>query len=110
MALTPYHMILLGQDETVRVVRILDDRPVFKEALDLTASERGQKPMRLVADTLQGTYWVFTTSAIYELALAQEDRDIWQVYLQKHMLDQALAFTKVCVLMHSSRPWLGAEA
>ncbi|KAL7746455.1 tethering complex subunit [Sorochytrium milnesiophthora] len=47
-----------------------------------------------VADVLGRTYWLYTSSSVYELAITHEDRDVWRFYLDRNMFDNAMAFAK----------------
>ncbi|KAI8871565.1 hypothetical protein GQ42DRAFT_120639 [Ramicandelaber brevisporus] len=93
IALSEYHSVLLYRDR-VRAVCLLNDEVVYEDMIML---DSGESAISLSIDALGGyTYWIFTPSSIYELIVDREDRDMWKIYLQKKMFDQALA--------HSSTP------
>lgn len=56
----------------------------------------GEEVRGFTVDNVRKTYWVYTDSSLFELVVANEDRDIWRVYLEKGMPDVALQYTKVC--------------
>ncbi|BGP21553.1 tethering complex subunit [Rhodotorula toruloides] len=79
MALTEWHFVLLYGDR-VCAVDLLTDKVVYNEPLDLPPTSR---PIRLSTDPLRKTCWMHTDSAIYELVIRDEDRDVWRVYLAR---------------------------
>ncbi|KAH8120213.1 DigA protein [Phellopilus nigrolimitatus] len=90
ICLTEFHFVLLYKDRVVGVSN-LNDALVYEEALPLKPNEvvRG-----LTADPVRKTYWVYTDSSLFELGVANEARDVWQVYLDKGMFDVALRYAK----------------
>lgn len=48
----------------------------------------------IAADPIQETYWIYTTAAIYEMVIKNEDKDVWQLYLDKKEYDMALEYCK----------------
>ena len=44
---------------------------------------------------MRRTYWVFTDQSLFELVVANEDRDVWKIYLEKEQFDTALRYAKV---------------
>src|ERR1700722_3591489 len=61
-----------------------------------------QKPnegvLGLTADPVRKTYWVYTNQSLFELDPANENRDIWKIYLEKGKFETALKYTKVTLL------------
>jgi hypothetical protein len=55
----------------------------------------GEEVRGLTVDNVRKTYWVYTDSSLFELVVANEDRDVWKVYLEKGMPDVALQYAKV---------------
>lgn len=49
----------------------------------------------LAADPVRKTYWVYTDQSLFELVVGNEDRDVWQIYLDKAQFDIALRYAKV---------------
>lgn len=45
------------------------------------------------ADTVRGTYWIYTDQSIYELSTENEATDVWKTYLEKGQYDLALQYT-----------------
>ncbi|KAM0756677.1 hypothetical protein T439DRAFT_341664 [Meredithblackwellia eburnea MCA 4105] len=77
MVLTEWHFVLLYEDR-IRVIGVLSDQVVWEEPLDLPP---GVRPLRLSADPLRKTIWMYTNEGIYELVMKDEDRDVWKTYL-----------------------------
>lgn len=50
--------------------------------------------MALATDIMNKTIWLYTQSSIFELSVAEEDQDLWKVYLEKQSFDAALKYTK----------------
>lgn len=91
MALTEHHFVLAYASH-IRAIRILDDKLVYEEALDL---QPGERILGLVTDRAAGTYWLFSDRTIFELSVVDEDRDIWLVHLARQAYDTALQSAKV---------------
>jgi hypothetical protein len=45
-------------------------------------------------DDIKRTYWIYTSDAMYELVIKDEERDVWKLYLQKKEYDTALQYCK----------------
>lgn len=90
IALTEFHFILLYRDR-IMAISSLDDKVIYEEALPLQPQER---VLATAIDQERKTYWVYTDSSIFELVVRQEDRDVWQVYLDRNNHEQALRYAK----------------
>jgi hypothetical protein len=89
LALTEYHVIILcGTD--IYAINRLDDSLVFQEAV----VDPGTKVLGLCSDVKKSTFWVFTTSEIFELVVSDEDRDLWRIHLAEKKFDDAMRFAK----------------
>lgn len=51
--------------------------------------------MRLAIDPVKKTCWMYTSQAIFELVVKDEDRDIWKHFLSSSNWDQARRYAKV---------------
>ena len=91
MALTEHHFVLAYASH-IRAIRILDDKLVYEETLEL---QPGERILGLVTDRPAGTYWLFSDRTIFELSVVDEDRDIWLVHLARQAYDTALQHAKV---------------
>ncbi|ORX55035.1 hypothetical protein DM01DRAFT_1362723 [Hesseltinella vesiculosa] len=92
MALTAHHLILLYH-QRVKVINCISQQTVFEESIPILLG-KGERILGLSADTVYHTYWIYTTSAIYEVVVQNEDSKVWQLYLDKKDYDRALASCK----------------
>ncbi|KAK9761063.1 tethering complex subunit [Basidiobolus ranarum] len=90
IAITEFHFILL-YDDRIRAVCQLNDEVVYEDVIPLAPS---QHILGMVVDSTKNTYWVFTNISIYELIVANEDKNMWNLYLEKMMFDAALQYAK----------------
>ncbi|KAL7317653.1 tethering complex subunit [Mucor circinelloides] len=90
IVITEFHFILLYAGY-VRAVCRLNDKIVFEEVIPLNKDEVVQG---LAVDDIKRTYWIYTSDAMYELVIKDEDRDVWKLYLQKKNYTVALQYCK----------------
>ncbi|KAL0071839.1 tethering complex subunit [Marasmius tenuissimus] len=90
VALTEFHYVLLYKDRLVGVCS-LHDKTVYEEPLPL---KRDEEVRGITADPVRKTYWVYTDQSIFELLVANEDRDVWKIYLSMKQFDVALQYSK----------------
>ncbi|CAO3627960.1 unnamed protein product [Mucor hiemalis] len=90
IVITEFHFILLYHDY-VRAVCRLNDKIVYEERIPLNRNEvvRG-----ISVDEIKRTYWIYTSDAMYELVIKDEERDVWKLYLQKKNYAVALQYCK----------------
>ena len=48
----------------------------------------------MTVDDIKKTFWVYTTLAMYELTINNEERDVWKLYLEKKRYNAALRYCK----------------
>lgn len=89
MTLSQWHILALVEGNVVAVNR-LSDEIIYEQAV----LEPGQSTLGLLTDSMQHTYWLFTSQEIFEIVAEDEDRDVWKVFLQKQMFDQALEYAR----------------
>ncbi|CAO3596798.1 unnamed protein product [Absidia cylindrospora] len=90
ISLTAFHIIFVYQDR-VKVLCHLNGKIVYDEAIPLMVDEKVQG---LAVDSIQKTYWIYTTAAIYEMVVKNEDGDVWKLYLDKKEYGLALDYCK----------------
>lgn len=90
IVMTEFHFILLYRDY-VRGVCRLNNKIVYEEIIPLNKDERVRG---ISVDNVKRTYWIYTTDAMYELVIKDEDRDVWKLYLQKKQYAVALQYCK----------------
>ncbi|KAG7794974.1 hypothetical protein KL929_004439 [Ogataea haglerorum] len=82
LLLTKYHVIASSRNEMV-IFNQLNGKRVSQEHLIFDLSE-------MTADYRMQTYWVYSSSTIYELVADEEHSDVWKVMMEKKMYDNAL--------------------
>lgn len=63
--------------------------------LTLPYQKQNEQVKGLAVDPVRKTYWVYTDQSLFELATANEDLDVWKIYLQQGQYDVALRYAKV---------------
>ena len=89
IALSQWHLLCLVEDRIVAMQR-LDERVVY----DQVVPETGKNALSLLADQKKNTYWLFTTRDIFEIVIADEDREVWKIMLKQQKFDLASQFAK----------------
>ncbi|KAI8088938.1 Pep3/Vps18/deep orange family-domain-containing protein [Halteromyces radiatus] len=90
MSLTAFHIIFLYQHR-VKVICHLNNKLVYDESIPLESNEKIQG---LAVDNSQKTYWIYTTAAIYEIVIKNEDEQAWKLYLDKKDYTLALEYCR----------------
>ncbi|PLB33828.1 vacuolar protein sorting protein DigA [Aspergillus candidus] len=85
VTLSEWHIFVLVEGRVVAVNR-MNDEIVYEQSV----LEPGQSALGLLTDSMQHTYWLFTGQEIFEVVVEDEDREVWKVFLQKQMFEQAL--------------------
>lgn len=89
MTLSQWHILTLVEGRVVAVNRLNE-----KIAHEQTVLDPGQSVLGLLTDSMQNTFWLFTAQEIYEIAVQDEDRDLWKVFLQREMFDEAFKYAR----------------
>jgi len=89
ICLTQWHVCCLVEGRVIAINR-LDGRTVYDQAI----LEGGESALGLFADQKKNTFWLFTTKDIYELAVTNEDRDVWKIMLKEQKFDAALQYAQ----------------
>ncbi|KAI9727759.1 MAG: hypothetical protein M1834_007998 [Cirrosporium novae-zelandiae] len=87
IALTQWHILCLLEGKIYAINR-LDGSIVYEQ----TVLDPGQSVVGLVADQKNNTFWLFLTQEILEIAITNEDRDIWKIMLKNEQFDSALQY------------------
>ncbi|KAJ2792463.1 tethering complex subunit [Coemansia linderi] len=85
LALTEFH-ILLQYSDRVCALNMLNSKLAFEQS----HSGHGEQLEGLLVDESKRTCWLFSAGNIYELVVTDEDRDVWEIYLQRRQFDSAL--------------------
>ncbi|KAH8160962.1 hypothetical protein CIB48_g7283 [Xylaria polymorpha] len=85
--LTQWHIISLVGGRIIAANRLTGSI-----VYDQIILEPGQKALGLYIDQQKNTFWLFTSQDIFEIVVRDEDRDIWQIMLQRQQFDTALQY------------------
>jgi hypothetical protein len=53
-----------------------------------------EKALGLSSDPSDKTHWLYTSQAIFELVVSEEDRDVWRIMLKREEYEPSLRFAK----------------
>jgi hypothetical protein len=104
MVMTKFHFMLLYRDRLVGICN-LNEKTTYEAPLVspflydvaqflIVTSKAGERVRGISADTVRGTYWIYTDQSIYELSTENEATDVWGTYLEKGQYDSALEYTR----------------
>ena len=85
IALTPWHVISLIGSRVVTTNRLTGR---VESEHDVVSP--GQKALGFSVDLQKGTWWLFTSSEIFEIVPRDEDRRIWQIMMNAQQFEAAL--------------------
>ncbi|KAI1816034.1 vacuolar protein sorting protein-like protein DigA [Poronia punctata] len=85
--LTQWHIVVLVGDRIIAANRLTGSI-----VYDQVILEQGQKALGLYVDQQKNTFWLFTSQDIFEIVVTDEDRDIWQIMMQRQQFDLALRY------------------
>jgi len=78
LAVTEFHFLLLFHNR-LQVISRLSDEVVW----DRSIGEECGKALGLARDATLGTLWLYTERTLFQIAVVNEDRDVWQLYLER---------------------------
>ncbi len=90
MALTEFHFLLLDGAK-FRAVHKLSEKVVFEAPL---ATKECGRVRGLATDAMSRTIWAYCERAVFEVTINDEDRDVWQMYLERKQFETALRHCK----------------
>ncbi|XP_063229884.1 vacuolar protein sorting-associated protein 18 homolog isoform X2 [Bacillus rossius redtenbacheri] len=82
--LTEFHALLLYTDH-VKGVSLLNEELVFEDYYN----EAFGKLVDITKDPIRGTIWVFAEKAVFRFKVMREERNVWQIYMEKGEFDLA---------------------
>ncbi|XP_046406330.1 vacuolar protein sorting-associated protein 18 homolog [Ischnura elegans] len=82
--LTEFHALLLYVDH-VKGICTLNNELIFE---DMHNEAFGQL-INITKDPVRNTIWAYSEKAVFKYKVAKEDRNVWQVYVEKGMFDLA---------------------
>ncbi|CAI7895836.1 unnamed protein product, partial [Closterium sp. NIES-54] len=94
MAVSEFHLLLLYSNH-IKIVNQVSELLVDQLPFHATSLEMAPGGMLgLVADEVASAYYAFCSNNIYEIAVCDEGRAMWQVYLDRHDYAMALSFCR----------------
>lgn len=90
IALTHWHILILCGN-TVYAINKLDHSIVFQEDV----SDDASKILGFCMDPKNSTYWVSTSTSIYEIVETKEERDVWKLKMAEKSFDEAFRYAEV---------------
>ena len=87
IALTQWHVVSLVGGRVIASNR-LTGATVYQHPI----LEPGQKAIALCVDMQKNTFWLFTSTEIFEIVVRDEDRDIWRIMKDMQQFDAALQY------------------
>jgi len=79
IAATEFHFLVLTQDRLQTVSRLNGSVEQDEDVLRFVEG----LPLGLLRDSLRGTLWLYTTSAVYQIVCINESRRVWSIYLER---------------------------
>lgn len=87
--ITKFHALLLYADH-VKGISILNNDLVFEDVY----SESFGKLVSITQDPTKGTVWAFTEKAVFRYKIIREERNVWQVYVEKGEFELAKQYCR----------------
>jgi hypothetical protein len=87
--ITKFHALLLYADH-VKGISLLNNDLVFEDVY----SESFGKLVNITQDPMKGTVWAFTEKAVFRYKIIREERNVWQVYVEKGEFELAKQYCR----------------
>nr|CAD7410985.1 unnamed protein product [Timema cristinae] len=87
--LTEFHALLLYPDH-VRGISMLNHELVFEDYYN----ESFGKLVSITKDPIKGTIWAFAERAVFRYKVTHEERNVWQVYVEKGEFELAKKYCR----------------
>nr|XP_018899049.1 PREDICTED: vacuolar protein sorting-associated protein 18 homolog isoform X1 [Bemisia tabaci] len=88
-AITQFHALLLYSDH-VTGISLLNGKLVFENYYN----EAHGKLVSINKDPVTGTVWVVAAKAVFRYKIVKEDRNVWEIYLEKGQYELAKQYCK----------------
>ncbi|XP_055900557.1 vacuolar protein sorting-associated protein 18 homolog isoform X1 [Biomphalaria glabrata] len=89
MILTEFHVLVLYPD-CVKAISNLNEELVYDDPYP----DRVGRLVGICKDVLKGTIWTFSANTVFKYKITKEDRDVWQMYLEKNEFELAKEYCK----------------
>lgn len=87
--ITEFHALLLYADH-VKGISLLNHELVFEDIYN----ESFGKLVNITQDPNRGTIWAFTEKAVFRYKVSREERNVWQIYVEKGEFELAKQYCK----------------
>ncbi|KAK3117543.1 tethering complex subunit [Teratosphaeriaceae sp. CCFEE 6253] len=87
--LTQHHILALVEGRITAINRLDESLAYNTQILD-----PGTATLGLFADRQKNTYWLFTSTEIFEIVVTDESRDLWRILLQQGKYEEAQRYAK----------------
>ncbi|XP_047356828.1 vacuolar protein sorting-associated protein 18 homolog isoform X3 [Vespa velutina] len=87
--LTEFHALLLYPDR-VKGISLLNQDLIFEDIYNDTV----EKLLNIVKDPINRSVWAYSERAVFKYKVTKEDRNVWQVYLDKGEFELAKQYCK----------------
>lgn len=82
---TEFHFLLVFEDRFVAIGRLNE-----QVVCDFDLPKRLGKPKGLTQDPVEGTVWLYFENGIFEVIINNEDRNVWELFLEQGKFKEAL--------------------
>lgn len=89
LILSNWHILQLVGNRIVATNR-LDDTVVHNQVV----LDSGQTALGLISDLKKSTFWLITSSGIFEIVANDESRDVWKIMLKEQQFEAATHYAK----------------
>jgi len=95
LVITEFHFLLLYEDK-LQAVSSLSKSIAWEEYFSKSVSIRlgRDRVMGLASDSINKTIWLYSQFGVYEVVVNNEDRNVWEMYLEKGQYEDALKYCK----------------
>ncbi|XP_034942311.1 vacuolar protein sorting-associated protein 18 homolog isoform X2 [Chelonus insularis] len=87
--LTKFHALILYTDH-VKGISLLNQELIFEDIYDDTYG----KLINITKDPITGSIWAYSESALFKYKVTKEERNVWQVYMEKGEFGLAKEYCK----------------
>ncbi|XP_058794794.1 vacuolar protein sorting-associated protein 18 homolog isoform X2 [Phymastichus coffea] len=87
--LTEFHVLLLYSDH-VKGVSLLNQELIFEDVYN----DAFGKLVNIIKDPTTGSIWAFSERAVFKYKVTREDKNVWEVYIEKGEFELAKQYCK----------------
>eukprot|EP01114_Cavostelium_apophysatum_P012613 TRINITY_DN2865_c0_g1_i3.p1 TRINITY_DN2865_c0_g1~~TRINITY_DN2865_c0_g1_i3.p1 ORF type:complete len:686 (+),score=202.00 TRINITY_DN2865_c0_g1_i3:113-2170(+) len=103
MVLTEFHFILLYEDKIQAISTLSKNVPIVVWEETFTKSARLGRVWGLSYDPIARLIWMYAQYSVFEVVIVKEDRNVWEMYLEKEQYAEALQHCKT--ISQRDRVW-----